>query len=237
MRLLLLTTLLALGCQTDHHDDQPKNPAVEMAAFSERVQAADLRMHVRYAASRDIAIQIGVSKLDGAHAAAAIVDAMIEPDLLPVWRPYVEGIRDAAREVETTPDLERAARATSTLGMRCAQCHEASHAPVGFAETPRPAATGSAGMADHQWAALEMWNGLVGPAPSHWTAGAKALQTLPVNLIAAAPPLLRGDVDDVARIRMLATRAETAATSEARAHVFGDMLAACAHCHQTLRDR
>lgn len=233
MRLQVLIAVAALGCQTDHHDDQPKDPAAEMAAFAERVRAADLRMHVRYAASRDIAVQIGVSNIAGAHAAAATVDAMIEPDLLPVWRPYVEGIRDAAREVEATTDLERAARATSVLGLRCAQCHEASHAPVGFADSPRPAP----GMADHQWAALEMWNGLVGPAPERWNAGAEALKAMPVNLVAAAPPLLRGDVDDVARVRMLAGRAETAATSEARAHVFGDLLAACAHCHQTLRDR
>ena len=230
MRILIALSIVA--CQTDHHDDQPKNPADDMAAFSRRVEAADARMHVRYASSREIVVQLGVSSLDGAHAAAARVDALIEPDLLPVWRPYVENVREAAHAITQVTDLERTARAAGDLGLRCAQCHEASHAPIAFGDAQRPPPLGIPRMADHQWAALQMWDGLVGPAPERWKTGAAALAQIPVNLIAA-----RGDSDDVARVRMLAERAGTAATSEARAQVFGDVLAACAHCHQTLRDR
>jgi cytochrome c553 len=237
VRILLVACGVAFGCQTDHHDDQPKNPAAEMAAFSERVRAVDVRMHLRYAASRDIEAAVAVSDLSRAHASAAMIEGLIEPDLLPVWRPYVEAVLAAAHEIAMTPDLGHAARATAELGLQCARCHQASHAPLVFSETPRPAAPGVSAMVDHEWAAMQMWEGLFGPSPERWASGASALASLPINLVAAAPPLVTGDIDDGARVRMLATRAKSAATSEERAQAFGDMLAACAHCHQTLRDR
>jgi hypothetical protein len=93
-------------------------------------------------------------------------------------------------------------------------------------------------MQSHQWAAMQLWEGLIGPSDERWQEGAKALTTVPLNLVARAVTRTSpDDVDDVARVRMFATRALSAQDLGARADVFGKLLAACAHCHAILRDR
>jgi hypothetical protein len=91
-------------------------------------------------------------------------------------------------------------------------------------------------MADHQWAAMQIWEGLIGPSDERWRVGATALTTVPLNIVAqAVTPTSPVDVDDVALVRLYATRALTVAPQE-RAALFGTLLAACAHCHSLLRD-
>ncbi|MEP6860355.1 MAG: hypothetical protein ABJE66_07035 [Deltaproteobacteria bacterium] len=239
MRTIAIVLVLGLGCHSDTSDDQTVQLAAKMANFSDQVAAADRRMHVRYGSARQIQYAVAVSDLDRAHADARVIDSLIEPDLLPPWRPYAESVRDAARQIANTTGLGAAARATSVLGTRCASCHEATHAAIKFDDTPRPDVTaGTPRMVDHEWATMRMWDGLIGPSEERWKSGARALTTMPSNLIASAvTPAFQGDIDDVARVRLFATRAGNAASAEERQEVFGDLLAACAHCHQALRDR
>jgi cytochrome c553 len=239
MRTLALLALLGIGCHADPSDDQTTRMAAKMATFSDQVAAADRRMHQRYAAAKQIEYTVAVSDLEGAHASARMIDGLIEPDLLPAWQPYAEAVRDAARQVEYATGLGGAARATSILGMRCASCHEAIHAAMTFDDTPRPDGSGATPrMVDHEWAAMQMWQGLIGPSQARWMTGASALTQMPVNLIASAvTPAFQGDIDDVARVRLLATRAANATTIEQHQQIFSDLLASCAHCHETLRDR
>jgi cytochrome c553 len=93
-------------------------------------------------------------------------------------------------------------------------------------------------MVGHQWAAVQMWEGLIGPSDDRWVVGAQALTTVPLNMIAANLTRTSDfDIDDVARIRLFATRAVAAKPQDARAEIFGNLLAACTHCHAVLRDR
>jgi len=81
-----------------------------------------------------------------------------------------------------------------------------------------------------------MWDGLIGPNPELWARGAKALETVPLNMIArAVTPAYQGGVDDIARVRALASKAAAVTTTSARAALFGDLLDSCNHCHVILR--
>jgi cytochrome c553 len=83
-----------------------------------------------------------------------------------------------------------------------------------------------------------MWQGLIGPSEERWLAGARALTTVRLTIVAqSATPASKLDLDDLARIRLYATRAATAMPSDARAELFGTLLTTCAHCHAALRDR
>ena len=93
-------------------------------------------------------------------------------------------------------------------------------------------------MLGHQWAATQMWFGLIGPADDRWLIGARALTTVPLTIVAqGVTPSSELDVDDVARVRLYANRALGAMPREERAELFGTLLATCAHCHAVLRDR
>ncbi|MEO6774897.1 MAG: hypothetical protein ABI467_18155 [Kofleriaceae bacterium] len=237
MRTTAILLFLGVGCHT--YDDRTAPPAATRPSLSDQVIAADQRMHQRYAAARQIEYAVAVSNLEGVHTSARVIDALIDPDLLPAWRPYAEAVRDAARQIANTTSLDAAARATSVLGMRCAACHQAAYAQIVFADVPRPdPSSATPRMVDHQWAAMLMWDGLIGPSPARWTKGATALTTMPINLVASAvTPAFQGDLDDVAHVRLFATRAAAATSTEQRQQIFGDLLGACAHCHETLRDR
>jgi hypothetical protein len=235
MRSILL--FVAVGCQVEAVDSPSTKTLVD---FSAAVQAAQERMHVRYTAARQIEIELARSDLDQAKVYAHTISELDEPDALPTWQPYTIAIRNAARQIEITNDIVTAARMTGMLGMRCAQCHVAIKAHVTFPDRPRPSEDPklASQMLGHQWAAVEMWEGLIGPSDERWLVGARALTTVPINIVAQAKtPAFAGDIDDVSRVRLYARRALAATTDDARAEVFGTMLATCAHCHALLRDR
>jgi hypothetical protein len=83
-----------------------------------------------------------------------------------------------------------------------------------------------------------MWWGLIGPSNDHWIAGARALTTAPLTIVAqSATPSSELEVDDVARVRLYANRAMTTSDPDARVDLYGTLLTTCAHCHAVLRDR
>jgi hypothetical protein len=90
-------------------------------------------------------------------------------------------------------------------------------------------------MTDHAWAAARLWEGLVGPSPALWSTGAGALADSTLTIVAEGGEL--GVGDDVARIKLLATRAKKAETQDARAELYGQIMATCARCHAAIRDR
>jgi len=230
---LVLASLIASGCRGEAYDSLPP---YEIDSLAASVQAAQVRMHARFAAARRMEESIARSDLDGAHVEAHLLAELDEPDALPVWRPYIDNIRAAAHQVELATGLGSAARLAAEMGRSCARCHEAIKAHITFPAEPRP--SGVPRMREHQWAAVQMWKGLIGPSDERWLEGAQALTTVPLNLVAmSVTPTSELDVDDVARVRLYARRALAAQSQDARAEVFGQLLATCAHCHATLRDR
>lgn len=237
LQLAVVASLVLGACEGESYDSMP---TTETGSFAASVLEAHLRMHLRFDAARRMEEAIAESDLDRAHAEARGLAQLDDTDSLPIWRPYYEDIRDAAHQVEVAGDVITAARVTGTLGLRCAKCHVAITAHVTFPAEPRPSddPKQATQMMGHQWAAVQMWEGLIGPSDDRWTAGAQALTTVPLNMIAASlTPTSDFDIDDVARIRLYARRAMTAKPQDTRAEIFGDLLAACAHCHAVLRDR
>lgn len=198
------------------------------------------RMHARFDAASRIEHAIAFSDLDRARDEAGYIAALDVSSVLPTWRPYFDSVRDAALQVQSSRSVGEAARMTVALGQRCASCHVASAARVEFPPEPqpRPGTRLAAEMQSHQWAAAQMWWGLIGPSDDHWIAGARALATARLTSVAySRTPSSDLDIDDVARVRLYANRAMAMANTDARADLFGTLLTTCAHCHALLRDR
>jgi cytochrome c553 len=227
---ILVLVLLVAGC--------PSEPHPVATTRVDIVQSVALRMHDRYAWATQIVHGIASGDFALARASARVITKLDEPDAPATWQPFLASVHDGARQIEIAPDTERATHAAATMGQRCAECHQAFAVSVRFPIRPPPPQTPrlASEMLDHQWAAALMWDGLIGPDPELWARGAKALETVPLNIVARAiTPAYQGDVDDVARVRALAKRATTMTTTPARAALFGDLLETCAHCHAIIR--
>jgi hypothetical protein len=91
-------------------------------------------------------------------------------------------------------------------------------------------------MQRHQWAAERLWDGLVVPSDEAWQAGALALSEAPLapqELTPGKSPVPKvGEMEQM--VHALARQALDADRAEVRAHVYGQVLAACAACHAWL---
>jgi len=230
VRNLLLLACLA-GCPIDPDQTAAAQP------LGPTLQAADKRMHDRYAAAQRIEEAIVHGDLDRAHVEAHAVAALDEPAALPAWQPYFDSVRTAAAELEHATSPAGASHAMAELGRRCASCHQAAGAKVTFAKEDQPPKDKrlAGQMFAHQWAAAQMWQGLIGPSDKLWTTGASALAKAPLAIVAEGPTL--GIGDDIAKVRLYANRALRAGALDDRVAIYGDLLATCTHCHATIRDR
>jgi hypothetical protein len=226
MRTTAAITIVLAGCGT-FSDDAP---------FAAKLVAVHDRMHARFAASQRVERAIALGDLERARAEARTIARLDEPDVLPEWQPHFRSIEAAAREVDASRDLVAAARATARLGQVCAGCHEATSAKIVLDHDPAPSAERglAAKMASHGWAAARMWDGLVTRSDDRWLAGARVLATADLTIAAENDEL--GIANDLARMKLFATRAQTARPAM-RAEVYGDLLATCAHCHYAIRGR
>ena len=223
------------GCHIEEGSLVMSRPDLARAALVEQQ-----RMHERFEAATRIEHAIAFSGLERARTEAGYIVGLDVSNVSLTWRPYFDSLRDAAQQVESSRSLGEAARLTATLGQRCANCHLAIAARVEFPAEPRPPGGKklAAEMQGHQWAAAQMWFGLIGPSNDRWTAGARALTTASLTIVAqSATPSSELEVDDVARVRLYANRALTMSDPDARADLFGTLLTTCAHCHAVLRDR
>lgn len=231
MRTTLLALICLAGCDAGADVSKQELPT--------KVRELRDRMHTRLSATRRIERAIAFGDLAAARREAGVVAKLDEPDLLPAWRPYVDQIRASAAQIELAESLVAAAKTSALLGRRCAQCHDAAGAKIVFPKQAPPPSGPKLGsyMASHQWATERLWEGLVGPSNERWLEGARALALAPLAIVAEGdlpPDLAVGD--DVARIRLLARRAQAAKAQDDRAALYGDLLATCAGCHATIRD-
>lgn len=236
-RRFLVAVAVLGGCDVAAEGDSDRAPDLVKKMIEVRQH-----MHVRFRATDGIRTAIANGDLRRTHEEARTVAELADPDLLPQWQPYVDNVRAAALQITKSEDTVTAARQLATLGWRCAQCHDAAPGTkIVFRETLTPPADAkvAATMAGHQWAAARMWEGLIGPSKDRWNAGAAALAKAPLTIVAEGevPGHELGIADDVARIRLLATRAPKAKTTFDRAETYGQLLATCANCHNTIRDR
>ena len=205
--------------------------------LAESVQSAEVRMHARFAAAKAIEQSIVTGNLAQVRAQAHSIATLDEPDALPEWTPYLEGVRRSARTLESAEDVVVAAGDAAALARECARCHTAIGAKPAFSASPRPDGGKRLQhtMTAHHWAAARMWEGVIGPNDQRWKSGAELLASAPLTITAESSIL--GIADDVSRIHLLATRAQKLGAQDDRVELFGRLLATCAHCHATIRDR
>jgi cytochrome c556 len=198
-------------------------------------------MHVRFAATTTARNAIESGDLEQARAAGRMIEALAEPDILPEWQPYVANVRRAAADLVGAGDLSVAARKLATVGERCADCHISSKSRIRLGTSTGP--TGGqhleGDMGTHHWAAGRMWDALLVSSESTWLAGAEALESARLTIVAEGevPGHELGIAEDVARVRLLARRAARARTNHERAEIYGELLSTCVSCHHAIRDR
>lgn len=158
------------------------------------------------------------------------------------WEPYVEEMKVAARLAGEARTLRASAAATAAMARTCGKCHR------GLGEKPRVPELGAKGlppsdridtvprMLRHQWAAEQMWVGLINPSEESWEAGSEVLADAPL-----APEEMTGDGRLTEGVRELAhTVREVGAEAlevedwDRRALLYGEISATCALCHERL---
>jgi len=252
---LALAVAAATSCRGAEGADRPPAPgssATPPVAPAIAVPIADavpvtgpaiepLRDHMKehFAAVRVIQRAIVTARLEVARERARWIADHDEHSDLDGWKPHVDGMRAAARELAAATDLETAARFTAKLGRRCAACHEARTAVVAFPWEPEPENVPglTAQMKRHEWAAERLWEGIVGPSDQLWRSGAETLFAARLDVDVAAK---RGDATEVkaaaARLHALADEARRTNDTPERAKLYGDLLSTCAGCHALARD-
>jgi cytochrome c553 len=162
-----------------------------------------------------------------------------EPDVAS-WSPSMTDLRARARQVAEAQDLPAAAAATAELAAECGRCHATNGVSPRFAERdPRVPASGRRPhMLEHQFAAEQMWGGLIGANEAAWKKGAEGLAVAPLGQEeilenASATQRITALAGDV---HALGAEGANASTWPQRATVYGRLLATCATCHaETVR--
>jgi len=157
------------------------------------------------------------------------------------WKPYSARLQQTARAGAQAQTLQDAAQRVAAVAQRCGECHQnfktgedrGAEEAQGFAPVgPEHVETR---MVRHQWAADELWHGLVIPSDKTWGGGARILVDAPPN----PPQHPDGTVDpqlkaEIADLRRLGERAAGASDVGRRVEVYGDLLGRCAGCHVRL---
>jgi len=145
-----------------------------------------------------------------------------------VWSIDALRVSQAALALSGTTDLEEACRIEPRIAAACADCHRRAGSLPAFDRSPRPPpddAEPRARMARHEWAADQLWEGLVGASDRSWTAGLEVLAVQPLpSLSNAAGPRLQ-------RLAAAALAAVPRDTPADRARTYGELLVTCAACH------
>jgi cytochrome c553 len=149
----------------------------------------------------------------------------------------LDAMKAASAQTAGANDLKDAGRDVWLVARTCGDCHAKFGRPGIVIEQPGAPGSGArASMQRHQWAAERLWDGLVVPSDDAWNSGALALAEAPL-----APEELTPGKSPVPRVRELAQtvhnlalKAASAERVDARADLYGEVLATCAECHQWL---
>ena len=157
------------------------------------------------------------------------------------YQPYVESMRQNAREVVAASDLQSAATAVSNMAITCANCHQANDVTIAVSITAEPAEWGGTDvhMQRHQWGVDRMWDGLIGPSDKSWKQGANMLVDIPLYTYDVMDESASMEdtiaIDTIAqRLHSLGGQGAYTNSPEDRSSMFGEVLETCAECHTKL---
>lgn len=217
----------------------PAAPAAPVAPPAPPNPAADPALHQAMHKELLRAVAIREAVIAGELADTRTPARGLVETALPVpdaWRPHVEAMQKAAREVQGAADMTAAAAATGRLARQCGACHTTVGARHDMTFPPAPPVAPGArpSMQLHQWAAERLYQGLITNNDAAWQAGAAALVDAPLHI-----DEVTADVELPEELHGLATKvhdlggqAKGATDPDARARIYGDLLASCAACHK-----
>ncbi|HEY5923816.1 MAG TPA: hypothetical protein VIV11_19175 [Kofleriaceae bacterium] len=204
-----------------------ESPAQPQPAHSrEQLEAAaSLQLAImqgRLADARDLAGQLAVHEMPARSG----------------WQPYVAELRDSAHLIARADDVAAAGAELGRLGRACGSCHAASGArPVLAAGVaPTDDTTLAAQMLRHQWAAVQLWQGVSGPADQAWQDGARVMVATRADVHKRVHEKPNAEVFMLAeRLHEQARHAAALTDVDARAGLYGEVMATCASCHTIMR--
>ena len=147
-------------------------------------------------------------------------------------------LRPSAQRIAHAGDVAAAGAELGRLGHACGSCHAAARARPVLASGAAPTddTTLPAQMARHQWAAVQLWQGVSGPADQAWSEGARVMAATPCDVTKRVHEKPNAEVFELAeRLRDQAQHAAALTDADARAGLYGEMMATCASCHSILR--
>lgn len=165
---------------------------------------------------------------------ARAAEQQLPPSAPAAWGPYHEPLRAAAGSGAEAEDLEQAAHALAEVVRACGTCHAALDAgPVYPAPAPGDGETVvETAMLDHQWATERLWEGVTGPWDGAWQRGADALaETRVFGDLGEGVTLADALREREEALRAIGREAKTTDGLDARAALYGRLLATCGDCH------
>ena len=144
----------------------------------------------------------------------------------------VIAMKNSAKSVASSANIENAAIATAALIGACGGCHADARVSPRLPEVSEPTARAKlpGHMLEHQHAIELMYRGLVSPASGDWMRGAEALKTATLGG-KSVPDASAEAVAAEARVHELAQRAMDAPSMSSRVTIYGSLIGGCANCH------
>jgi hypothetical protein len=236
---LVLAFFVAAGCgQSEPTSASAATPSPEKTSPPRSSRPSRELMKDHFTAVGLVRDALIVGNLELAKWNASFL-AKREPDpAIASWSLYVDHLREQAAKVAEAPTLIAAAAASTELALECGRCHAANSVTPAFASVDRriPASGTRPHMLRHEWAAEQMWDGLIGPSEARWNAGTSELAEAPLGqdeifANATATPAIARIATDV---HALGAEGRKATTWTERAAIYGRLLASCAACHSAI---
>lgn len=230
-RAAITSLVLVAACSTEEARDQPPAPISLRDPVLTR-----FHMQRRFDSLREVERELLDGKLDAAkERARALTIPSTDPGLA-AFDLESKAVTRAAEELAAAPSIDEALRREARVGIACAECHFRAQKPPTFAIAslvPDDRNTEASRMARHAWATDRLWEGLVAGDDQHWWQGLVVLaQTHPPKRTLAA------DLGELVRARAreaMDRRLRNTETLDERGRLYGEMLVACAGCHEKLR--
>jgi hypothetical protein len=237
----LCTALTASACAGSKRGEgaspaDASKPSATPDSIREMITRARMQGHERLGeAMRDAMARGDLDEVKGE--AKLLAELRIDLPSSELWRRLLDATKAAAAHVAGAGDLKEASRGIGAVAKTCGDCHTVMGRPGKiFGYEHAHGSTVPARMQHHQWAAEQLWDGLVVPSDEAWNWGALALsetQLTPEQLTPGKSPVQR-IVDMTQTVRALGREASDVERVDARADLYGDLLATCAECHQWL---
>ena len=238
----LLAALTVCACKTTNRSEQARTPEAKQSSPAPGGDAREATVQVSMQGheKQGDAMRDAVARgdLDGAKTDAKLLaELRMDGPRRGLWKQMLDAMKAASAQSAGANDLKDAGRDVGLVATTCGDCHAKFGRPGIVVEPPGAPGSGArASMQRHQWAAERLWDGLVVPSDDAWNSGALALAEAPLvpeELTPGKSPVPR--VRELAQtVHNLALKAASAERVDARADLYGQVLATCAECHQWL---